>query len=90
MYQPIPCKEYKAEKTIPDLVQFAKDQGVTYKEIRNLNPWIKNTRLYVQEGKSYTLKIPVSSKDKYKTLFKTVENPYLKIGCNKADSTQAK
>lgn len=91
MYQPVPCKDYKAEKTIPDLVEFAKEQGATYKEIRDLNPWIKNTRLYVPDGKSYTLKIPVSSKTEYKVLFKTVENPYLKIGCDgKKDSVQAK
>ena len=79
MYQPVSCKEYKADKTIPDLVEFAKEQNVTYKEIRDLNPWIKNTKLVVPEGKTYTLKVPVSTKDRYKTLFQNIDNPYLKI-----------
>ena len=79
MYQPVSCKDYKADKTIPDLVEFAKEQNVTYKEIRDLNPWIKNTKLVVPEGKTYTLKIPLNSKETYKVLFKNVDNPFLKI-----------
>ncbi len=80
MYQPIPCRDYQTTVSIPDLVKFAKDHNVTYREIRELNPWIKNTKLTVASGKTYTLKLPVNSKDGYKTLFQNCKNPYLVIG----------
>jgi hypothetical protein len=80
MYQPIPCKEVMVTSTIPDLVEYAKKENVTYKELRDLNPWIKNTKLVVADSKSYTLKIPVKSKAVNKTLFWGLKNPYLKIG----------
>ena len=80
MYQTIPCKEVKVTSSIPDLVEYAKKENVTYKELRDLNPWIKNTKLVVSDSKGYTLKIPEKSKAKNKTLFWGLRNPYLKIG----------
>lgn len=80
MYQPVECRQMKVTATIPDLAEYAKKQGVTYKEIRDLNPWIKNSKLFVSEGKSYTLNLPVRSKDSYRTLYMKLENPFLKIG----------
>ncbi len=80
MYQPVPCKEMKITSTIPDLVEYAKNKDVTYKELRDLNPWIKNTKLVVSDGKAYTLKVPEHSKAKFKVLFMNTDNPYLKIG----------
>lgn len=80
MYHPINCELYTVTATIPDLQKFARDHNLTYKELRNLNPWIKNSRLTVPTGKTYELKMPVSPKERYKTLFKDCENPFMKIG----------
>ena len=66
--------------TIPSLPQYAQEQGVTYRELRNLNPWIKNNKLTVAAGKSYTLQLPEKPGRSHKSLVKRCENPYLKLG----------
>lgn len=80
MYQPVPTRRVTVTTTLPYLAAYAKEQNVTYKELRDLNPWIKSTKLVVPEGKSYTLILPEKSQAQYKTLFMKQENPYLKIG----------
>jgi len=80
MYQPIPTRTVTVTSTLPDLVTYAAEQGITYKELRDLNPWIKDSKLTVSSGKSYTLLLPEKSQAKFKTLFMNIENPFLKIG----------
>lgn len=80
MYQPIPVRKVTVTSTLPDLVEYAKEQKVTYKELRDLNPWIKDSKLTVSSGKSYDLYLPEKSRTEYKTLFMNNDNPYLKIG----------
>ncbi len=86
MYQPVPVRRVTVTSTLPDLVAYAKENNITYKELRDLNPWIKNSRLVVAEGKSYTLKLPTDKGVSYKTLFRNLDNPYLKIGASGEDS----
>ena len=79
-YLPVECKELKVTTSIASLPKFAKEHGVTYRELRNLNPWIKNNKLTVASGKSYTLKVPEKASQSYKKMVKKCENPFLKIG----------
>lgn len=79
MYQPIPCKEVSVSSSI-DLKAFAKEHHATYRELRNVNPWIKSSKLTVASGKTYTLQVPVKPGENYRELFKNLENPFLKIG----------
>ncbi len=79
-YLPVSCREVKVTASIPSLPKYAQEQGVTYRELRNLNPWIKNNKLTVAAGKSYTLLLPEKASQSHKHLLKKVENPYLKIG----------
>jgi len=79
-YLPVACREVKVTASIPSLPKYAQEQGVTYRELRNLNPWIKNNKLTVAAGKSYTLLLPEKASQSHKHLLKNVENPYLKIG----------
>jgi len=44
--------------TIPDLYAFATQQGVNYKTIKILNPWMRKTKLEVKPGKSYDVSLP--------------------------------
>ena len=69
-------KDYK------EFFEFAKEQNVTYRELRNLNPWIQNSKLTVVSGKTYILKLPVNSAENYKTLLDGCSNPYQKIDGN--------
>lgn len=80
MYHPVKCTEISVSTSIASLPQFAQEHDVTYRELRNLNPWIRNNKLTVTSGKSYKIKIPVKAADNYKNLFKNCDNPYLKIG----------
>lgn len=80
MYQPIPTEEITVSSSIEDLPKYALNKGITYKELRDLNPWIRNSKLVVPSGKSYTLQIPKKTKDNFRDLFKHVENPFAIIG----------
>lgn len=80
MYQPVPCKDTVVTATIADLASFAQQNGVSYREFRDLNPWIKSSRLLVAAGKSYTIKMPQKAAENYKALFMNQNNPFLLIG----------
>lgn len=80
MYQPIQCKEELVTTSIVSLPQYAQEHNVTYRELRNLNPWIRNNKLTVPAGKTYTIQIPVKSAESYKETFKHCSNPFMKIG----------
>jgi len=80
MYQPVNCKQVEVNSFVYDWKDFAAQYGVTYRELRNLNPWIKNSKLTVTPGKTYMVSIPVKPKENYRNLFKYCDNPFLKIG----------
>ncbi|MBO7488961.1 MAG: lytic transglycosylase domain-containing protein [Bacteroidales bacterium] len=44
-----------------DLYNFAKENGVTYKVLREFNPWITTDKLTNKANKSYTVKLPVKN-----------------------------
>jgi membrane-bound lytic murein transglycosylase D len=57
-YQPVPAKTVRVENSIPDLVQFAANNGTTYQMLRVMNPWIRGNSLTIKGGKTYYLKLP--------------------------------
>ena len=57
-YRPYETKTVTVTQSIPDLVQFAYDQGTNYKMLRYFNPWLRGTSLTISEGNSYDIKIP--------------------------------
>lgn len=52
-------REITIDSEIPDLADFAKSYGVTYKELKIVNPWLRETKLNNKTKKLYTLKIPI-------------------------------
>lgn len=58
LYEPLAFKEVQVSESIPNLVDFARNQGVSYKLLRMFNPWLRTHELTVKPGKVYTLKIP--------------------------------
>lgn len=80
LYHPVKTKKVKVTSSIASLPRFAESHNITYRELRNLNPWLQNNKLTVPSGKSYTLEIPVNPKENYKDLYKHIDNPYLNIG----------
>lgn len=59
-YAPIPCDTVRVDTTITSFYDFAASQNVTYKEFKELNPWLRAKKLTVS-GKDYTIKIPKNS-----------------------------
>ncbi|TXF91791.1 lytic transglycosylase domain-containing protein [Neolewinella aurantiaca] len=57
-----PLDSYKSitiTKSIPDLADFAKQQGTSYRMLKVYNPWLISGSLTVSSGNSYEVKIPV-------------------------------
>lgn len=60
LYPSIPTRDVKLSGTNVNLYDFAKQQGTTYKMLRELNPWITTDKLTNKSNKTYTVKLPTS------------------------------
>lgn len=58
LYPPIPYKEITVTTPIANLSDFAKQQGITYAQLRDANPWLREQSLKNRTGKTYVLQIP--------------------------------
>jgi len=76
LYHPIPCKEVQVTSPIANLYDFAKQQGVSYKELKFLNPWLRSSKISAS-GKTYTIQIPLQNKNNYFDLYRDIPNPYV-------------
>jgi hypothetical protein len=61
LYAPYQYQTVTVDSTIDDLALFAKQFNVSYKELKILNPWLRQNYLKNKERKSYSIKIPVTS-----------------------------
>ena len=71
LYQPIECKEVEVSGPVDDWSKWAKSYGITYAQLREVNPWIRAKSLTNKLKKTYKVKIPYSdelyrSKRKFK------------------------
>ncbi|MEZ4827448.1 MAG: lytic transglycosylase domain-containing protein [Bacteroidia bacterium] len=58
LYQPVPFKVVRVRENINDLRTFAQANGITYQNLKNMNPWLISDHLEVQPGKVYEIRIP--------------------------------
>ncbi len=58
LYKPMEFREVKVTSSIPDLVAFAKQNNITYAQLKDFNSWLRSTRLSNTSGKAYTILIP--------------------------------
>lgn len=70
LYAPIPTRTVTLSGQNVDLYKFAKNNGTTYKMLRDLNPWIQTDNLKNKANKSYTLYLPIENGTLQKTLTK--------------------
>lgn len=61
-YYPVPTRSVTVDYSIPNLAQFAIDNGTNYKTLRLLNPWLRGRSLTVKPGKSYVIELPEKNK----------------------------
>lgn len=58
LYKPMTYKDVKVTSTIADLATFAVDNNVTYAQLKDANPWLRDRKLTVLGAKSYVIQIP--------------------------------
>lgn len=69
-YPELPYEEVSLGGQNVDLVQFAADNGTSYKMLRTLNEWIVTDKLKNKAAKTYTVRIPSKKGTKYSTIVK--------------------
>ncbi len=57
-YQPLEFVNIKVNKTIPNLGDFAKENGISYRMLKIFNPWLISSSLTNKSGKTYYIKVP--------------------------------
>ena len=68
-------QEYKEEKVSGPVAQWAKQRGISYRQLREDNPWIRARKLTNKSGKTYTVKIATPESLKRSTQKRPVYNP---------------
>jgi hypothetical protein len=58
LYPPIRFFEVEVDSTVVSFAQFAKTYSTSYKMLKLLNPWLRESYLTNKEMKKYTIKIP--------------------------------
>jgi hypothetical protein len=58
LYPVIPTYDVVVTGAIADFADFATEYGTTYREFKDLNPWLRENYLTNSTGKEYTLKMP--------------------------------
>lgn len=58
-YNAIPFRTITVTASIPNLAQFSRANGTTYKMLRQLNPQLRGRSLTIRSGSSYLLKLPM-------------------------------
>lgn len=59
LYKPLPFKIINVDSSISNIATFAKEKGITYKLLKQFNPWLRSNQLIVAPNKSFALKLPV-------------------------------
>ena len=59
LYQPIRTRKLEIDTAITDLAQFAKEQGITYSQLKEFNLWLRGRELPNKTGKKYIIQIPI-------------------------------
>jgi membrane-bound lytic murein transglycosylase D len=69
LYQPYKTKTIEVDSTINNIADFALSQGVNYKILKTLNPWIRQNSLPNSSRKKYSILLPADD-----STFKPVGN----------------
>jgi membrane-bound lytic murein transglycosylase D len=61
LYEPLKTRLVQVRSTITNLADFAVRNGTNLKALKELNPWLRDKKLTVKNGKSYTLALPANA-----------------------------
>jgi hypothetical protein len=57
-YKPVEYKEIIITKSIDDVRIWCTENKILYRQLKELNPWLRSAKLPVRENKSYMFKTP--------------------------------
>ncbi len=57
-YAPLKTRTITVTRSIPNLIEFARNNGSDFKILKWLNPWLRGRSLTVNSGKTYTIVLP--------------------------------
>lgn len=63
LYPVIETTDYTIKSGVKSFADLAQKYGTTYKELKNLNPWLREANLTNTSKKTYTLKLPKHSEE---------------------------
>lgn len=61
LYPPIPYTTDTVTTGIADLASYARGKGITYAQLKDANPWLRDNFLQNKSGRTYVLKIPTQA-----------------------------
>ena len=61
LWQPVDYTTVDVTGSVASWIDWAKDKGLTYAQLREANPWIRSTKLTNASGKTYKVRIPKQS-----------------------------
>ncbi|MFH1118354.1 MAG: lytic transglycosylase domain-containing protein [Bacteroidota bacterium] len=75
LYPPLTTYRITVDTSITDLVTFAARNNVSYKVLKEFNPWLRSDQLKVLPGKSYTFDFPDKNSIHYSRMLNQVKDP---------------
>ena len=66
LYQPIKTRSVEVDTTIENLAEWAQQQGTTYLQLKEFNPWLRARSMPDKSRKKYVIQIPIEQ-DMYYT-----------------------
>ncbi len=58
LHKPMEFKKVEVSASIADLATFAKQHQITYAQLKDFNSWLRDRKLTISDGKTYTILIP--------------------------------
>ncbi len=57
-YEQLKTRDIEISSTLSDLPAFAREQGISYRMLKELNPWLRSDKLTVKRGEIWVISIP--------------------------------
>jgi hypothetical protein len=74
LYPVIPTHKVTIDTTVTSLVDLSRNLEISYKVLKEFNPWLRKDKLTVTAGKKYSLTIPDKGYEDFDELLQKVEN----------------
>jgi membrane-bound lytic murein transglycosylase D len=75
LYAPIPTEQIKIDYGVPDWNVFAVKNGISYKTLKDFNPWLRQPKLTNKNKNLYTILVPKSGFLLYKNQLRSISKP---------------